>query len=140
LDFDAVVTSLGGRNGVTYGDTMTIIGDRGATTVPVSRWPNPNNQSPGIADGSYFGKWCNKCHKKGTKPGIRINYGNPIPTNGPNPAQNNRPFADGVNIHCGFSPDRRGSEGCVTIDPAFCQDVWDVLNPQGEQGVITITK
>ncbi len=137
--FDIVVTDYGGRNGPTYGGMMTVLGQNGqSVTVPVSSWPNPSNPSPGVAPETYFGTYGPHAHQ-GRKPGVRVNNGGQVQTLGPNPAQGGAGYATGVNIHCGYKSSRRGSTGCVTVDPLFCKDVWDVLQP-GETGVVTITR
>jgi hypothetical protein len=58
---------------------------------------------------------------------------------GPNPAQGGQSFADGINIHCGNSQTNRGSAGCITIDPAHCQEVWDVLE-SGKTGTVQVAR
>jgi len=133
------VNDTGGRNGQTYGGNITLTGENGSTvTVPGSSWPNPNNPNPGIAEGSYNATFSQTGHH-GTEPGVRLENGGNIPTIGPNPAQNNEQFANGINIHCGDTATNRGSAGCITIQPDHCQQVWDVLR-QGETGTVNITR
>lgn len=137
--FDIVVNDAGGRNGPAYGGTITVTGDNGqSVTVPGSSWPNPSNPSPGIEPGSYPGVYSPTGHQ-GRVEGVRLNDGGRIPTLGPNPAQRNSSFATGINLHCGFRANRRGSAGCLTIDPDYCQQVWDVLRP-GETGTVTVNR
>ncbi|MDR1529990.1 MAG: hypothetical protein LBS40_06290, partial [Burkholderiales bacterium] len=137
--FTITVDDSGGRNGSTYGGTMTVVGNNGQTvTVPVSTWPNPTNPSPGIQPGAYPGTYSPTGHRGRTN-GVRVNDGNAIPTLGPNPAQNNQPFADGINIHCGDTQTNRGSSGCITIDPNYCQQVWNALQP-GETGPVQVNR
>lgn len=137
--FDIAVDDPGGRSGAAYGGTITVTGDNGqSVTVPGSSWPNPKNPSPGVSPGIYEGVYSPKGHQR-SKPGVRVEDGGNVPTNGPNPAQNGQSFANGINIHCGYSPTNRGSAGCITIQPDRCQDVWDVLQP-GETGTITIVR
>lgn len=137
--FQMSVSDPGGRNGATYGGTITVTGNNGQTvTVPGSSWPNPTNPSPGIAPGNFPGTYSPIGHR-GSFPGVRVNNGAPIPTLGPNPAQNGNNYATGVNIHCGYSQRTRGSAGCITIQPNHCQEVWDVLAP-GETGTVNIQR
>lgn len=137
--FTIVVSDPGGRNGATYGGTITVTGNSGQTvTVVGSSWPNSTNPSPGIASGTYDAVYSPTGHH-GTSPGVRLENGNAIPTLGPNPAQNNQPFATGINIHTGYSPTCRGSAGCITIAPDQASLVWDILQP-GETGTITIDR
>ncbi len=137
--FEITVNDTGGRNGSTYGGTITVTGNNGQTiTVPGSSWPNPTNPSPGVAPGIYPGTYSPTGHK-GTQPGVRVNNGGNVPTNGPNPAQGGQSTANGINIHCGYSQTNRGSAGCVTIEPSQCQDVWSVLQPN-ETGTVRITR
>jgi len=137
--FDATVNDTGGRNGATYGGMITVTGDCGQTvTVPGSSWPNPKNPNPGVATGTYPGTYSPTGHQ-GSYPGIRVNNGGNIPTIGPNPAQGGQRYANGINIHCGYSQTNRGSAGCITIQPNHCQAVWNVLQP-GETGTITINR
>lgn len=135
--FDATITDTGGRDGSTYGGTLTVTGSHGQTvSVPASSWPNPTNQSPGISPGTFPSTYSPNGHQ-GQYPGIRVNNGGQIPALGPNPAQGNQSTANGINIHCGASATNRGSAGCITIQPDQCQSVWDVLQP-GETGNVTI--
>ncbi len=135
--FDIIVSDPGGRTGPAYGGTISITGESGqSVTVPGSSWPNPTNPSPGIAPGTYEGIYSPTGHQ-GRDPGVRVENGSPVPTLGPNPAQNGQGIATGINIHCGFSPTNRGSAGCITIQPDYCQQVWDVLRP-GETGPIRV--
>jgi RHS repeat-associated protein len=137
--FTIVVSDPGGRNGPTYGATITVTSDSGQTvTVAGSSWPNPNNPSPGVASGTYDAIYSPTGHH-GISPGVRLENGNAIPTLGPNPAQNNQPFATGINMHAAFSPTCRGSAGCITIDPDQASLVWGILQP-GETGTITIVR
>jgi RHS repeat-associated protein len=137
--FTIEVNDSGGRNGPPYGGSITVTGENGTTvTVPGSSWPNPNNPNPGIAEGSYNAVFSQTGHH-GKEPGVRLENGGNIPTIGPNPAQNNEQFANGVNIHCGDSVRNRGSAGCITIHPDHCQQVWDVLR-QRETGTVNITR
>jgi RHS repeat-associated protein len=137
--FTIEVNDTGGRNVQTYGGNITVTGENGSTvTVPGSSWPNPNNPNPGIAEGSYNATFSQTGHH-GTEPGVRLENGGNIPTIGPNPAQNNEQFANGINIHCGDTATNRGSAGCITIQPDHCQQVWDVLR-QGETGTVNITR
>jgi RHS repeat-associated protein len=137
--FRISVNDPGGRNGSTYGGTITVTGDNGQTvSVPGSSWPNPTNPNPGVTPGSYPGTYSPTGHQ-GHVPGVRVNNGGPVTTLGPNPAQNGNNYATGVNIHCGFRQNRRGSAGCITIQPDYCQDVWNILRP-GEKGTISIQR
>lgn len=137
--FEVIVNDTGGRNGPTYGGTMIVKGENGQLTiVPVSTWPNPTNPNPGIATGSYPGTYGPRAHQ-GRINGITVNNRAPVPTLAPNPAQGGRSFATGINIHCGYRANRRGSAGCITIDPDYCQQVWNILSP-GETGNITIQR
>ena len=137
--YDIIVNDTGGRNGATYGGTMTVTGNNGqSVTVPVSTWPNPTNPSPGIQPGSFVSTYSPTGHQQ-TRPGVRVNNGAYIPTMGPNPAQGGQPRANGINIHCGNSQTNRGSAGCITIAPSHCQQVWDVLQP-GETGTVQINR
>jgi len=137
--FEILVSDPGSRSGPTYGGRITVTGESGQTvTVPGSSWPNPANPSPGIQPGTYPGVYSPTGHQ-GRHPGVRLRNGGKVPTLGPNPAQGNQPLATGVNLHCGFRADRRGSAGCITVDPAYCQQVWSVLRA-GETGSITIRR
>ena len=137
--FEITVNDTGGRNGLTYGGTITVTGNNGHTvTVPASSWPNPTNSNPGIKPGTYPGTYSPTGHQGRTN-GVRINNGGRVATLGANPAQGGQNYSTGINIHCGFRDDRRGSAGCITVDPAYCQDAWDVLQP-GETGNITIER
>jgi hypothetical protein len=137
--FEIIVNDPGGRTDPTYGGTITVTGESGQTvSVPGSSWPNPQHPSPGIASGDYSGVYSPTGHQ-GQLPGVRIENGQPVPTLGPNPAQGGQEFATGINIHCGYSPTNRGSAGCVTIQPDYCQQVWGVLRP-GETGTVTIRR
>ena len=137
--FEVLINDTGNRNGPTYGGVMTVKGENGQiVTVPVSTWPNPTNPSPGIVTGSFPGTYGPRAHQ-GRINGITVNNRAPVPTLGPNPAQGGRSFATGINIHCGYRANRRGSAGCITIDPDYCLQVWDILRP-GETGNITIQR
>ena len=137
--FDIAVNDPGGRNGGTYGGTITVTGNNGVSvTVPGSSWPNPTNANPGVSEGIYPGTYSPTGHQGRTN-GVRVENGGQVPTLGPNPAQGGQDFSTGINIHCGYRANRRGSAGCITIDPARCQDVWNVLQP-GETGTITISR
>jgi RHS repeat-associated protein len=137
--FEATINDTGGRNGSTYGGTLTVTGNNGQTvSVPASSWPNPTNPSPGVSPGTYPSTYSPTGHQ-GQSPGIRVNNGGQIPTLGSNPAQNNQSVADGINIHCGDSATNRGSAGCITIQPGQCQSVWDILQPN-ETGNTTISR
>ena len=137
--FEITVNDSGGRNGPTYGGTITVTGDNGKTvTVPASSWPNPTNSSPGITPGTYPGTYSPTGHQGRTN-GVRVNNGGPVKTLGPNPTQGGQSFARGINIHCGYRDNRRGSAGCVTVAPGYCEQVWDVLQP-GETGNITVKR
>jgi RHS repeat-associated protein len=137
--FDIAANDPGGRNGATYGGTITVTGNNGRqVSVPGSVEPNPTNANPGVSEGIYTGTYSPTGHQGRTN-GVRVENGGPVPTLGPNAAQGNQNFATGINIHCGFSANRRGSAGCITIDPTRCQDVWNVLQP-GETGTITISR
>lgn len=137
--FRILINDLGDRHGATYGGVMIVIGENGQVVkVPISTWPNPNHPSPGIAIGSFPGTYGPQAHQ-GRIDGITVNNRAPVPTLGPNPAQGGKSIATGINIHCGYNSNRRGSAGCITIDPAYCQHVWEILRP-GETGTITIRR
>jgi len=137
--FTIVVNDPGGRNGPTYGGTITVTGNNGqSVTVSGSSWPNPTNPSPGIASGTYSAVYSPTGHQ-GTSPGVRLKNGSTVPTLGPNPAQNNQSFATGVNIHSGYSSTCRGSAGCITISPGQANKVWDILQP-GETGTVSVNR
>ena len=137
--FTIIVNEEGSRNGKTYGAIITVQGDNGKiAVVPGSSFPNPKNESPGIASGNYSATYTPTGHK-GSMPGVRINNGLPVPTLGPNPAQNMTPIATGINIHCGDSSTNRGSAGCVTIQPDSCNAFFDVLQ-SGQTGNVEIKK
>ena len=125
----------GTKGGTTFGGTMRIWGDKGrgfynnGAQVPVSTWPNPTNSAPGIAGITYSGIYKSRGHKRGTEPGIRLRNGRPVPTVGPNPAQNGSRIAKGVNIHCADKENNRGSKNCITIHPDFC---FSTLGPDRE--------
>jgi hypothetical protein len=44
-------------------------------------------------------------------------------------SESTKTAADGINIHEGFSPTRRGSAGCITIAPGYADSVWHALQP-----------
>ena len=138
--FRVRIHDIGGRQGPAYGATVVVESDDGtkSVTVPGSSWPNPNNPNPGIAPGTYDARYSQTGHK-GQDPGIRLRDGGPIPTVGPNPNQGNQAYSTGINIHCGWSGTWRGSAGCITIHPDYCQKVWDILN-QGERGSATVNR
>jgi hypothetical protein len=137
--YDITINDTGGRAGPTYGGTMTVTGENGqSVTVPVSTWPNPTNPSPGIQPGSFESIYSPTGHQ-GVHEGIRLRNGGDIPTMGPNPAQGGQYYANGVNIHCGYSQTRRGSAGCITINPEYCQRVWNILQP-GETGTVQVNR
>jgi RHS repeat-associated protein len=137
--FEATINDPGGRTGQTYGGTLTVRGNNGQTvSVPASSWPNPANQNPGVSPGTYPGTYSPTGHKHRDN-AIRLNNGGAVPTLAPNPNNNNRSNATGIEVHCGASGHNRGSTGCITIDPAYCQRVWNVLHP-GESGSINVTR
>ncbi len=137
--YEITVRDEGGRNGPTYGGELTVTTRRGNTvTVPASTWPNPTNPSPGIQPGTYNSVYGERGHQSRTN-GVRLNNGAPVPTLGPNPNQGGREIATGINIHCGFRANRRGSEGCITVDPEHCQRLWDAFE-NGEVGTVTVTR
>ena len=124
------IVDQGGRNGTTYGGTVTVtFPEGGSLSVQGSSWPNPRNPSPGITTGSWpstFGP-----HAQHNRfPGVTVNNRANIPTNGnqPNPAQEGGIFANGINIHCGNSATNRGSAGCITIDPSQCNNFFNSLS------------
>jgi hypothetical protein len=106
--------------------------------VPASTWPNPNNTCPGIKEGTYDAVYSKKGHKRKTN-GIRLRNGGIIPTLGPNPKQNGKAVADGVNMHKGDKPTNRGSRNCLTIQPSECNKVWNILK-EGEKGTVTVIR
>ena len=137
--FNIVVNDPGGRNGPTYGGTITVTGNNGqSVTVSGSSWPNPTNSNPGIASGAYDAVYSPTGHQ-GRFPGVRLENGNAIPTLGPNASQNNQSFATGINIHSGYSSTCRGSAGCITIAPDQAKQAWDVLK-SGETGTVKISR
>jgi len=132
--FTVIVNDPGGRNGPTYGGTITIIPDSGPTiTIPGSSWPNPTNPSPGVAPGTYPATYNPTGHHGG--PGIVLNGNGQIPTLGPNPNQNGNPFADYIHLHPGDSSTNRGSAGCITTQPGT--NPFQYLTP-GETGTVQI--
>ena len=134
---DIVINDTGGRFGPPYGGTLTVTNpDGGTVTVNASSWPNPTNPSPGIAPGTYPATYSPTGHQ-GITNGVRLNNGTAIPTNNnePNPAQDGGTIATGINIHCGNTAANRGSAGCITVNPAQCQPLWNVLSP----GPVTVT-
>jgi RHS repeat-associated protein len=138
--FRVRIHDIGGRQGPPYGATVVVESEDGtkSVTVPGSSWPNPNNPNPGIAPGTYEARYSQTGHK-GQEPGIRLRDGGPIPTVGPNPNQGNQAYSTGINIHCGWSGTWRGSAGCITIHPDYCQNVWDILN-QNERGRVRVNR
>jgi RHS repeat-associated protein len=137
--FEITIVEAGERNRPTYGAKIKVIGENGKfTEVRGSTWPNPNNPSPGIAEGPYDATYSTTGHK-GITNGIRLEDGGEIPTLGPNPAQGNQEYATGINIHSGYSNTNRGSAGCITIDPKQAYKVWSVLQ-NGETGTVTIDR
>lgn len=139
--YEIIVEDKGGRNGPTYGGKMIVRSGDGskAIEVPVSTWPNPKNPSPGIKEGTYQSVYRNNGHKQQTKPGVRLKDGGKIPTLGPNSAQDNQPYAELINLHCGYTEESRGSEGCITIQPDYCEAVWDVLDHESK-GPVTVNR
>ncbi len=138
--FDAIVYETGSKNGIIYGASITVIGDNGqVVTVPGSSWPNPNNANPGIVEGQYSGIYSQTAHKMGTKDGIIINNNDFIPTVGPNGNQNKEALANYIHLHCGYSKTNRGSAGCITVEPDYCQKLWDILE-EGETGYVTVIR
>lgn len=137
--FEITVNDPGGRNGPAYGGTITVTGNNGqSVTVPASSWPNPTNPNPGVSPGTYPGTYSPTGHQGRTN-GVRVNNGGRVPTLGPNPAQGGRNSATGINIDCGYRENRRGSAGCITIEPESCQQVWNVLQP-GETGTVNVQR
>ncbi len=137
--FEISIVDTGQRNAPTYGAKITVIGDNGKIVeVRGSTWPNPNNPSPGIAEGAYDAIYSSTGHK-GITNGIRLENGGEIPTLAPNPAQDNQDYATGINIHSGYSSTNRGSAGCITIDPKQALKVWSILQ-EGETGSVTINR
>jgi RHS repeat-associated protein len=137
--FTITILEYGERSGPTYGAQIAVTGDNGKVArVQGSTWPNPNNPSPGISQGTYDAIYSTTGHR-GTTNGVRLENGGEIPTLGPNPAQHNEEYATGVNIHHGYSSSNRGSAGCITIDPNHAPEVWNVLQ-NGETGTVTITR
>jgi RHS repeat-associated protein len=134
-----VITDGGGRNGATYGGTMTVTTNTGDTvTVPVSSWPNPRNANPGIAEGEYGSVYRTTGHR-GRTDGVSLEDGAEIPTLGPNPNNGNNQTATGINIHCGNTGTNRGSAGCITIDPEYCEEVWRILE-NNSRGTVIINR
>jgi len=137
--FEITIVEMGEKNGAAYAAKIKVIGDNGKIAeVRGSTWPNPNNPSPGIADGTYDAIYSITGHK-GASNGVRLENGSKIPTLGPNPAQNNQRYATGVNVHSGYNAMNRGSAGCITVNPSEAQKVWDVLK-NGETGTVTISR
>jgi len=141
LEFVIMVYEFGKKGGKTYEATITVSSDVSGKTVkiPGSSWPNPNNPNPGIAEGDYSGYYGSKAHKKGTKPGVVLENNGYIPTIGPNGNQNGSSKANLIHLHCGDSNKNRGSAGCITIKPDYCEQVWSVLT-EGETGQINIRR
>ena len=139
-EFEIIVHDAGGRDGPTYGGTLTVRKNDGkeAVTVPASSWPNPANGNPGIAEGTYSAVYRNNGHHQ-IKPGVRLRDGGKIPTLGPNPAQEGQPYSKTINAHCGDKPEWRGSAGCVTVVPDSCDDAWNVLD-HDTSGTVTVER
>ena len=137
--FEITIVDTGERNGPTYGAKIKVIGDNGKVAeVRGSTWPNPNNPSPGVAEGTYDAIYSSTGHK-GITNGVRLENGGKIPTLGPNPYQDDQDYATGINIHSGYSSTNRGSAGCITIDPQQGHKVWSVLQ-NGETGTVTVNR
>jgi RHS repeat-associated protein len=137
--FEIYIFDSSERRGSTYGAVVFVRGDSGKTaTVFGSSWPNPGNPNPGIAKGTYSAVYRDKGHKK-SEPGVRLRNGLSVPTLGPNPAQDNQSFATGINIHCGYGTENRGSAGCPTIAPDECGEFFDVLQDR-ETGTVTVIR
>jgi hypothetical protein len=137
--FEIVITDTGGRNGSTYGGTITVTSIPGITqsvTVSGSSWPNPSNANPGIAEGTYDVTYSSTGHH-GTDPAVLFNGA--IPTLNINPNNNLQPNATYIQLHCGDIPTNRGSAGCATIQPDQCQQVWNILQ-NGDTGKVTIKR
>jgi hypothetical protein len=132
--FRVRVHDIGGRMGPAYGAIITVESDDGtkSITVPGSSWPNPKDKSPGIEEGTYSGRYSPTGHKN--TPGINLQGGGVVPTLDPNPRQNGESVADHINVHCGWSGKWRGSQGCITIHPDYCQSVWDLLDQFRSKG------
>ena len=113
--FTIVVTEYGTRAAPTWGANITLYADNGTILAVVrgTSWPDLPEKSPGIEAGVYYAKHGKHAHKG--KPGVQLFARLSIPTIGPNPVQDNKPFATGVNIHCGGIKSR-GSAGCITIE------------------------
>jgi hypothetical protein len=90
-----------------------------------STWPNPFDphyeekklcDAYGCIDeGKYWWEYGGQAHNR--LPGLNIAKNGPIVTIAPNPNQENRRFADHIDVHSGQSHGWRGSAGCLTIHP-----------------------
>jgi hypothetical protein len=106
--------------------------------VDISSWPNPTNPAPGIAEGLFDSNYGATIHHQ-SDPAVLIEDGGLIATIAPNRAQNYQNVADEIEIHCGYSPERRGSANCITIKPGQCQQVWNILQ-EAETGKVRLTR
>lgn len=114
-------------------------------TFPANSFPDANQVSPGIADGTFYGTYAGTAHgyRGGTVrgPGVVLNKDKAIPTLGPNPIQGGLPLATYIHMHCQNYEQRRndtnrGSQGCVTVRGDFCQRLWKLLENQCNKNVI----
>jgi hypothetical protein len=141
LDYSIYVNEGGERNGTTYGASIVIYSSRQGrvlTNINGSSWPNPNSGAPGIAPGYYESRYSPIGHQQRTN-GVRLLNGGFVPTIGANPAQGGQSVANGVNIHCGYRDNWRGSQNCITIHPDHCERVWDFLgNDNGDTGNVIL--
>jgi RHS repeat-associated protein len=145
--FHVWITDTGGRNGSTYGGTMTVTNNGQSVTVNVSSWPNPTNPGPGIAGtqfnpytwgAPYAATYSTTGHHQ-SDPAISLTGTIPTVGDAPNPNNYYLNWAVFVEIHCGYSMTRRGSKNCVTIQPDQCQKVWDLLK-NNQRGAVTLTR
>lgn len=145
--FTATVYDSGGRNGSTYGGTMTVTNNGQSITVNVSSWPNPTNPGPGIAStqfnlytlGDPYSATYSTTGHHGSDPAISLT--GTIPTNGdlPNPNNGGLNWAIFVQIHCGTSMTNRGSANCITVQPDQCQILWNFLQ-NAQTGTVSLTR
>jgi RHS repeat-associated protein len=138
-----------GKDGPTWGAAGLLTNESPESPVlmsfPANSFPDATYGSPGIVDGTYFGRYGPHAHgfaSVGSRgPGVVLNGNQPIATLGPNPAQAGMSVADFVHLHCqnhrqSRNDANRGSAGCMTVRGDYCAALWEAIGRQCNRNVI----
>jgi hypothetical protein len=133
LGLEYVIAFTEGAGDSTYDANVTVTDSTTGELVfngMGSTLPNRPYIHNTVATGSYSGTNTIMWTKK--RPGIYIGE---TPTAPGSPANS----ATQIFIHCGDSATNRGSMGCLTIEPKYCDDFFRLFGPE-EQVTVTVSR